>query len=164
MDRVMLCCPPAVAGILGQELLGRSPEWYNVGATPQFMPQSALLAIEFFVLGHFEVKRYQGWNKHKTVRPSARHTLRYISSVLGMPRMGGAIVSRVSLDAVQSGVLDSFPFDPLGQNSEAMQLREIKNGRLAMVRALHLVVEPCAWQLPCTVQLRRPEGTSCSSG
>ena len=57
----------AVAGIMGQELLGRTPEWYNVGATEQFMPQSALLAIEFFVLGHFEVKRYQGWNKHKTV-------------------------------------------------------------------------------------------------
>lgn len=70
-EYVMLCGPPAVAGIMGQELLGRSPEWYNVGATPQFMPQSALLAIEFFVLGHFELKRYQGWNKHKTVSPSA---------------------------------------------------------------------------------------------
>lgn len=56
-----------MAGILGQELLGRSPEWFNVGATEQFMPQSALLAIEFFVVGHFEVKRYQGWNKYKTV-------------------------------------------------------------------------------------------------
>jgi hypothetical protein len=67
---VMLCGMSAVAGILGQELLGRSPEWYNVGATPQFMPQSALLAIEFFVLGHFEVKRYQGWNKYKTVSTS----------------------------------------------------------------------------------------------
>ena len=57
----------AVAGILGQELLGRSPEWYNVGAEPQWLPNSALTAIEFFVIGHFEVKRYQGWNKHKTV-------------------------------------------------------------------------------------------------
>lgn len=70
--RNLLCGLSAVAGILGQELLGRTPEWYNVGATEQFMPQSALLAIEFFVLGHFEVKRYQGWNKHKTVsNPSA---------------------------------------------------------------------------------------------
>lgn len=96
----------AVAGILGQELLGRSPEWFNVGATEQFMPQSALLAIEFFVVGHFEVKRYQGWNKYKT-----------------------------------SGVLDSFPFDPMGQNSEAMQLREIKNGRLAMVAFVGFAVQ-----------------------
>ena len=36
---------------------------------------------------------------------------------------------------LQSGFLDSFPFDPLGQNSTDMQLREIKNGRLAMVRS-----------------------------
>ncbi len=56
----------AVAGILGQELLGRGV-WFNVGAEPQWLPDSALLAIEFFVLGHFELKRYQGWNKHKTV-------------------------------------------------------------------------------------------------
>lgn len=63
-----------MAGILGQELLGRSPEWFNVGATPQPMPLSALLAIEFFVVGHFEVKRYQGWNKHKTVSPRCNST------------------------------------------------------------------------------------------
>ncbi len=59
-----------MAGILGQELLGRSPEWFNVGAEPQWMPDSALTAIEFFIVGHFEVKRFQGWNKHKTVRPA----------------------------------------------------------------------------------------------
>ncbi len=58
----------AVVGILGQELLGRTPEWWNVGAQPQWLPDSALTAIEFFVIGHFELKRYQGWNKHKTVR------------------------------------------------------------------------------------------------
>lgn len=63
------CDCGAVAGILGQEALGRSPEWFNVGGEPQWLPDSALLAIEFFVIGHFEVKRYQGWNKHKTVRP-----------------------------------------------------------------------------------------------
>ena len=45
-------------------------------------------------------------------------------------------VNVASFYALQSGVLDSFPFDPLGQNSEAMQLREIKNGRLAMVGVL----------------------------
>ena len=57
-----------MVGILGQELLGRTPEWWNVGAQPQWLPDSALTAIEFFVIGHFELKRYQGWNKHKTVR------------------------------------------------------------------------------------------------
>lgn len=95
----------AVAGILGQELLGRGA-WWNAGAQDYWLPNSALLAIEFFVLGHFELKRYQGWNKHKT-----------------------------------SGVLDSYPFDPLGQNSEQMQLREIKNGRLAMTAFIGFVVQ-----------------------
>jgi light-harvesting complex I chlorophyll a/b binding protein 5 len=95
----------AVAGILGQEILGRGV-WFNVGAEPQWLPDSALLAIEFFVVGHFEVKRFQGWNKHKT-----------------------------------SGVLDSYPFDPLGQSSPAMELREIKNGRLAMVAFVGFAVQ-----------------------
>jgi hypothetical protein len=37
-------------------------------------------------------------------------------------------------------VLDSFPFDPLGQNSSEQQLKEIKNGRLAMVRTSDLAI------------------------
>eukprot|EP01026_Neomeris_dumetosa_P079204 TRINITY_DN861_c0_g1_i1.p1 TRINITY_DN861_c0_g1~~TRINITY_DN861_c0_g1_i1.p1 ORF type:complete len:273 (-),score=39.70 TRINITY_DN861_c0_g1_i1:191-1009(-) len=32
-----------------------------------------------------------------------------------------------------SGVMDQFPFDPAGMNSPDMQLKEIKNGRLAMI-------------------------------
>jgi light-harvesting complex I chlorophyll a/b binding protein 5 len=32
-----------------------------------------------------------------------------------------------------SGFLESFPFDPANMNSPEMQLKEIKNGRLAMV-------------------------------
>jgi hypothetical protein len=33
----------------------------------------------------------------------------------------------------QSGFINSFPFDPAGMNSPAMQTKEVKNGRLAMV-------------------------------
>ena len=36
---------------------------------------------------------------------------------------------------MQFGVLNMFPFDPLGLNSEQNAVKEIKNGRLAMVRA-----------------------------
>ena len=36
--------------------------------------------------------------------------------------------------ALQSGFLDSFPFDPANLDSEANAEKEIKNGRLAMVR------------------------------
>jgi hypothetical protein len=35
----------------------------------------------------------------------------------------------------QSGFINSFPFDPAGMNSPAMQVKEVKNGRLAMVRS-----------------------------
>ena len=43
------------------------------------------------------------------------------------------MILRNTSAVLQSGLLDSFPFDPLGQNSKEMQLKEIKNGRLAMV-------------------------------
>merc|ERR1719321_1663191 len=33
----------------------------------------------------------------------------------------------------KSGFLNSFPFDPANMNSPEMQVKEIKNGRLAMV-------------------------------
>lgn len=32
-----------------------------------------------------------------------------------------------------SGFINSFPFDPVKMNSAAMQTKEVKNGRLAMV-------------------------------
>ncbi len=35
---------------------------------------------------------------------------------------------------VQSGFINSFPFDPAGMNSPSMATKEVKNGRLAMVR------------------------------
>ncbi len=34
-----------------------------------------------------------------------------------------------------SGFINSFPFDPAGMNSSDMAVKEIKNGRLAMVRS-----------------------------
>ena len=37
---------------------------------------------------------------------------------------------------VQSGFLDWYPFDPVKLDSAANQEKEVKNGRLAMVRNL----------------------------
>lgn len=34
---------------------------------------------------------------------------------------------------MQSGLVDQYPFDPVGMNSPEMQLKEVKNGRLAMI-------------------------------
>ena len=60
----------AVAGIMGQELLGVSTSWFEAGAQDYWIPNNGLLALEFLIIGHFEVKRYQGWTKYKTVRQS----------------------------------------------------------------------------------------------
>lgn len=38
---------------------------------------------------------------------------------------------------VQSGFINSFPFDPVGMNSPKHAINEVKNGRLAMVSAHH---------------------------
>ena len=39
---------------------------------------------------------------------------------------------------VQSGVVSKFPFDPLGLDSPTNAEKEVKNGRLAMVKLLLL--------------------------
>lgn len=48
--------------------------------------------------------------------------------------------------AVQSGLINSFPFDPMGQNSKDMAVKEIKNGRLAMVSRQDMLEMLCAVQ------------------
>ncbi|KAK9828973.1 hypothetical protein WJX72_003158 [[Myrmecia] bisecta] len=96
----------AVAGILGQELLGVEPRWYAAGAKEYALPPLALLGLEAVVLGFLELKRYQGWK-----------------------------------ETGKSGLINSFPFDPVGLNSDSNAEKEIKNGRLAMVAFLGFAVQ-----------------------
>lgn len=95
-----------VAGILGQELLGVEPKWFEAGSKEYSIDFLPLLAIEFLVMGFLETKRYQGFK-----------------------------------NTGSSGLINQFPFDPVGMNSPAMQLKEIKNGRLAMVAFVGFAVQ-----------------------
>ncbi|PNW81164.1 hypothetical protein CHLRE_07g344950v5 [Chlamydomonas reinhardtii] len=56
----------AVAGILGQELLGVTPAWWEAGAKEYDIPAQALTPIEFIVMGFLEIKRYQGFKQTGT--------------------------------------------------------------------------------------------------
>jgi hypothetical protein len=59
-----------VAGIMGQELLGVTPKWYEAGAKEYSIDFLPLLALEFIFMGFFETKRYQGYKNTGSVRPA----------------------------------------------------------------------------------------------
>lgn len=59
-----------VAGIMGQELLGVSPKWFEAGGKEYDIDFLPLLAIEFATLGFLETKRYQGFKNTGSVRAS----------------------------------------------------------------------------------------------
>ena len=69
-----------VAGVLGQELLGVTPKWFNAGAKEYPIDFLPLLAIEFAVLGFFELKRFQGWKRTGTVRAPVLHVIAALCS------------------------------------------------------------------------------------
>jgi hypothetical protein len=52
-----------VAGILGQELLGVQPKWFEAGAKDYGIPPITLIGLEAFLFGFIELKRLQGYKK-----------------------------------------------------------------------------------------------------
>jgi light-harvesting complex I chlorophyll a/b binding protein 5 len=60
----------AVAGIMGQELLGVTPKWFEAGGKSYAIDTLPLLALEFIAMGFLETKRYQGFKNTGSVRLS----------------------------------------------------------------------------------------------
>jgi hypothetical protein len=79
----------AVAGILGTEILGVTPAWFEAGSKDYGFPNAPLLAIEAVIMGFLETKRLQGFKSNGTVRPPA-HSLPSLCSsrVLLSPARG----------------------------------------------------------------------------
>jgi light-harvesting complex I chlorophyll a/b binding protein 5 len=46
----------------------------------------------------------------------------------------------------KSGINESFPFDPIGMNSPSMAVKEVKNGRLAMIAFVGIVVQAIVYR------------------
>ncbi|GFR43360.1 hypothetical protein Agub_g4431 [Astrephomene gubernaculifera] len=122
----------AVAGILIPGLLTKAgvlsvPEWYDAGKVAidnSFAPFSSLLAVQMFLCGFVEVKRWQDFRKPGSQAEPG--------SFLGLEGAFGG-----SGDNGYPGGI----FDPLGLSKDASKLadwklKEIKNGRLAMMALL----------------------------
>jgi light-harvesting complex I chlorophyll a/b binding protein 4 len=119
------------AGVLGQEVLNPSVNWYTEASLPQNLPapftninMGGLLAWEFLLMHFVEVRRWQDIRKHGSVNED--------------PIFKGNKVPNLE-PGYPGGI-----FDPLGfskGNLKELQTKEIKNGRLAMVAFMGFVLQ-----------------------
>ncbi|KAG2439408.1 hypothetical protein HXX76_004765 [Chlamydomonas incerta] len=129
-----------VAGILIPGLLTKAgalnvPEWYDAGKVAienSFAPWGTLLAVQLFLCGFVEVKRWQDIRKPGS-QGEPGSFLGFESSLKGTSEVG----------------YPGGPFDPLGLSKEAdkwadWKLKEVKNGRLAMLAFLGFVAQKYA--------------------
>ncbi|GLT46973.1 hypothetical protein SLA2020_206980 [Shorea laevis] len=124
-----------VAGILFTDLLrvtgiNNLPVWYEAGAVKfQFASTRTLLAVQLLLMGFVETKRYMDF-----INPGSQ------------AKEG----SFFGLEAALAGLEPGYPggplLNPLGlardiKNAHDWKLKEIKNGRLAMVAMLGIFVQ-----------------------
>lgn len=107
--------------------LANIPVWFKAGASPTFASFGTLLTVQLFLMGFAETKRWMDFQA---------------------PGSQGSATSAGSLGGFESGLGGSdevgYPggyFDPLGYAKnpamfKEMQVKEIANGRLAMVAML----------------------------
>ncbi|KAI8475812.1 MAG: chlorophyll a/b-binding protein domain-containing protein [Monoraphidium minutum] len=119
------------AGVLGQEILNPSVNWYTEASLPQNLPapwtnvnMGGLLAFEFLMMHFVEVRRWQDIRKHGSVNDD--------------PIFKGNKVPNLE-PGYPGGI-----FDPLGfskGNLKELQTKEVKNGRLAMIAFMGFVLQ-----------------------
>ncbi|KAK3159191.1 hypothetical protein QOZ80_2AG0146850 [Eleusine coracana subsp. coracana] len=123
-----------VAGILVTDLLRVSgtsdlPVWFEAGAAKYFANATALFFVQLLLMGFAETKRYMDF-----INP-------------GSQAEEGTFIG---LESALAGSKPGYPggplFNPLGlardiENAHEEKLKEIKNGRLAMVAMLGFIVQ-----------------------
>uniref|UniRef100_A0A0A9EZE1 Chlorophyll a-b binding protein, chloroplastic n=1 Tax=Arundo donax TaxID=35708 RepID=A0A0A9EZE1_ARUDO len=124
-----------VAGILVTDLLRVSgisdlPVWFEAGATKfDFANTKALFFVQLLLMGFAETKRYMDFIN---------------------PRSQAEEGTFIGIEAALAGLQPGYPggplFNPLGlakdiENAHEEKLKEIKNGRLAMVAMLGFIVQ-----------------------
>lgn len=124
-----------VAGILFTDLLrvtgiNKLPVWYEAGAVKfEFASTEALFILQLFLMGFAETKRYMDF-----VSPGSQ------------AREGTFLGLEEALEGLEPGYPGGPLFNPLGlakdiRNADDLKLKEIKNGRLAMVAMLGIIVQ-----------------------
>ncbi|KAE8796843.1 Chlorophyll a-b binding protein P4, chloroplastic [Hordeum vulgare] len=124
-----------VAGILGTDLIrvsgiGNLPVWFEAGATKfDFANTTALFFVQLLLMGFVETKRYMDF-----VSPGSQ------------AKEGTFLGIEASLEGLQPGYPGGPLFNPMGlakdiENANEVKLKEIKNGRLAMVAMLGFIVQ-----------------------
>ena len=82
-----------------------------------------------------------GWLQLPTPAPNGMHSTHILQRCCKSQVQGVLITSQMCMSStanalcfcLQSGLVNKFPFDPLGLDSPTNAEKEIKNGRLAMV-------------------------------
>lgn len=124
-----------VAGILFTDLLRVTdisdlPVWYEAGATKfNFASTKTLIIVQFLLMGFAETKRYMDF---KSPGSQAKE-----GSFFGL---------EAALEGLEPGYPGGPLLNPLGlakdiKNAHELKLKEIKNGRLAMVAMLGIFVQ-----------------------
>ncbi|KAG8059338.1 hypothetical protein GUJ93_ZPchr0002g26276 [Zizania palustris] len=124
-----------VAGILITDLLRVSgirnlPVWFEAGATKfDFANTKALFFVQLLLMGFVETKRYMD-----IINPGSQ------------AKEGTFLGIEAALAGLQPGYPGGPLFNPLGlakdiENADEVKLKEIKNGRLAMIAMLGFIVQ-----------------------